>query len=542
MSKEQLDNNPLSIDISKSLHDRLIHYGDRTSSFLTVQPPFVSTSYLQHQSQGIFEIVGNEPLCEGHERAALFDHFAKNNKKRGRRTIMTPVSQPLAATLAKMGYHSYSIGPEPIFDLDKYLTSDPLHHTPLARSLQKRGAVVEECWPLDTDDPLNAQTANAITELTEQWIKQKPMGSLGFLNKVSPLIHGGYKRYFVLKHKNKIQAYLTAVPVYPRKAYYFSEYIRSPQAKAGTVELLIIEAMRHLHNEGIKEIRLGLCPLAQINAPGLWGTLAKYAYRHGGSIYNFRGIYEFKAKLKPTRWEPLYMVLDHPMGISTLYALWRLFVPAGLIGPWLKKQFPRSIQKFAQPKATAPILTLSVVSLCLLIHVAQTLIGTLYEHSGFRGADFSLSPWALWGWLTGPLFHNNSYHLAGDLVSFLIFGWALEYLTDKKTLAWVTALGFWASNPLALLLLLPLKYLQSPLWTKAINEVDYGSSNAIYAIVGALAAAANRPWHLLLPFALNGIYLCFAKSSPLAVHHIVALAIGWIYMYIQLSGAQSKNT
>jgi hypothetical protein len=60
-----------------------------------------------------------------------------------------------------------------------------------------------------------------------------------------------------------------------------------------------------------------------------------------------------------------------------------------------------------------------------------------------------------------------------------------------------------------------------------VAEIDYGSSNAIYAFVGGLSTCLRRPLLLLVPFFANGVWVCVAKASWLALHHQVALFAGW---------------
>jgi hypothetical protein len=118
-------------------------------------------------------------------------------------------------------------------------------------------------------------------------------------------------------------------------------------------------------------------------------------------------------------------------------------------------------------------------------------------------------------------------------VSFLFFGALLEMLAGPLFFALATAAGLWLSNPLTLALASgPLSTLWPEGYANFLREVDYGSSNAIYAFVGALAVYVRRPLWLLMPFFLNGIWVCVAKESWLALHHEVALFAGFLGSWI----------
>jgi hypothetical protein len=110
----------------------------------------------------------------------------------------------------------------------------------------------------------------------------------------------------------------------------------------------------------------------------------------------------------------------------------------------------------------------------------------------------------------------------------LFFGLLLEWAAGHALVALVGAFGLWATNPLSTWLMTPLltRYRPDDI-AHFLAEGDVGSSNAVYAIVGAVAAGLKRPAVLLLPFGANGIYLCFAKSSWLSVHHLIGLAGGF---------------
>jgi phosphatidylglycerol lysyltransferase len=47
---------------------------------------------------------------------------------------------------------------------------------------------------------------------------------------------------------------------------------------------------------------------------------------HGRRFYNFDGLYAFKAKFSPDRWEPVYAFINEPrFTLRTLYAIARAF-------------------------------------------------------------------------------------------------------------------------------------------------------------------------------------------------------------------------
>lgn len=509
----------------------LRRHGDRSSSFITSYPSFqgyrrtvgeelgeIRFASLPH-ARGTW-VAGSEPLASAQDRAALFSEFTQTARLQGRRSMMLPVTETLSAQLVTQGYQRLQIGAEPQFELAKYFTRpgrDPLENFPLAKALLRRGAQVLE-WESSS---VSAEGRKKLDTLVEAWKRSRRSVPLGFLSQVDPWRQAEFRKIFVLEVRGRVQAFVSTAPVFPGKIIFFADVIRSPEARAGSVELLFIEAMRRLFEQGFEEVRLGMCPLAQLDPGGartfresrLLRTL-QWVFKHWTWIYSFRSIYEFKAKLKPTRWEPLYIVSKDSMGWRTFLDLYRVNYPEGALGIDL------SIRKVRW--------TLSFGILFLALHwlrLGNPTLQAFFETYGFSAANPSLL-----GWIVSPLFHTNSYHLMGDLLSFLVFGAAFEMFTRPRFYLLILALGLWAPNPFTWgLLASSLAWISPTEYSRFLLEVDYGSSNAIYAFVGALAAFLPNPTWLLTPFIINGGIVCLLKASWISLHHWVALGIGyWI--------------
>ena len=88
--------------------------------------------------------------------------------------------------------------------------------------------------------------------------------------------------------------------------------------------------------------------------------------------------------------------------------------------------------------------------------------------------------------------------------------------------------GIWLSNPLTVLILRPLLGATSPEQLGIfLKEVDYGASNGIYGVIGAMAALLRHPRQVIQPFIFNGLIYALLSSSWLAAQHVVALFMGY---------------
>lgn len=545
-------------------------FGDRTSAFLTLGAGFrsftppdaaegLATPIVRYVPAlgGRHWVAATEPLCAPEDRVAAALSFFETARASGLRPVMLPVGAGLSLALTTRGCHRLQVGAEPIFDLfEVFAGPDPLLIHPRARALARKGVEVVE---LETSALVAGHPDRvALEETFAAWREALRAPGLGFLSRPAPFESLADKRVFALRVDGRVEAFAGAVPVPAVQGWYFADLVRRPTAKAGTMELLLLTAMRRLYDDGAAEVRLGMAPLADLDPrqtrslPGR--ALAWAAGRR--LLYDFRGNAAFKRKLQPTRWEPLYLVTPTPPTLSTLRAVLDVHLPGGVVHAlsqtWAARPVAavlrRDVALRPWPASTAELaartrLTVAFVTLCLVLHVLRLrvpAVADLHRASGFVPGD----PTAL-GLLLGPLWHNHLFHLLGDLVSFLVFGGLLELLTGRLLYGLATAAGLWLSNPLTVLLAAgPLAALWPEGYENFLREVDYGSSNAIYAFVGALAAFMRRPLWLLLPFFLNGVWVCVAKESWLALHHEVALFAGYLasrFVYLPLQAPGSKR-
>jgi hypothetical protein len=399
---------------------------------------------------------------------------------------------------------------------------------------------------------------------------------MGFLNQVAPWHLSGSpeKRFFVLTSEQssldcKVLACVTALHIPVRDGWYFAEVLRSDASPAGAMPLLILGAMEKLALQGAREVRLGMAPLAygEVDEAVLKELKSTVSGRfllalstRDTSLYGFASAREFKRRLKPSRWEPLFLISSARPGLGLAGDILKAHFPeSGVLGAIWKNIDGRLRQMmsplfsnlaakvFALRSGSPPVVTLVTGGLLLSLHILRNsneAVARLFAANAYSPGDLSLS-----GLLIGPLFHNHLYHLTGDILSFLVFGGALEWLSGRRLLLTVMALGFWATNPLADLGVRALHSItngatpNASAWLAFMAEKDYGSSNAVYAFVGALAVFINRRnshW-LWVPFALNGVYLCVARQSWLSLHHLAGLAGGAVFAALWLQRASGVN-
>jgi hypothetical protein len=548
----------------RTLLDDLFAHGDRTSSFLSAYPHLrdhaVAAGRIRCVDVPGAVVAAGEPLCPTATRADAFFDLAAAARRDGRRAVMMPVGGALAAELRARGARTLCVGSEPVLELSEWLGEgtgpDPLERLPVARALARRGGRVV-AWDAGA---LTDEQRAVVADLAAAWKTARTGPLVGFLNVVDPLQLVAHKALFVV-YDGKLAgpaAVLAAVPVAANDgsgrvdAWFFADYLRHPDARAGSVELLFVEAARALRDRGAREVRLGLCPLLHLHRGDVDGVferllrpvLARHQQR-ATFPFSYASVAAFKTKLGPTRWDPLYVVVDGARGPGLFRALsWAHFPEGPLLArtEHVRTRLASAVRPDVLPHLRpAPrdvgaalrggALVWSAATLFACLHLARQL-SPAFE-AFFQTSRFVPSSWTPQGVWLGPMFHNHTYHLCGDLLSLLFFGLLLEWATGHALVAVVGGFGLWTTNPLSTWLMTPLltRFRPDDL-ARFLAEGDVGSSNAVYAIVGAVAAGLKRPALLLVPFGANGVYLCFAKSSWLSVHHLIGLGGGFLFGWL----------
>ncbi|MBF0329166.1 MAG: DUF2156 domain-containing protein [Nitrospirae bacterium] len=517
-----------------NLLQELYKYGDRTSSFISLYPHFKSYKcdegcirYLE--TDGAW-IAAAEPLTPKNSRADAFKAFAVAAASAGKSAVILPIGKQLADELRLAGFDIMQSGVEPIFNLSDYFNeADPLNHLQVAKSLKLRGAKISELSWQQCSEALQKE----LESIYRQWLEAKDNQQLSFLSISDPFQSIQLKKLFVLEAGGKAQAFLTAVPYYNENheiaGYYFADWIRADKARAGSIELLMVEAMRILLGNGIKEARLGNCALAKIESKGAAAAMQRLVYKLWSWKYNFKTLYEFKAKLKPSRWDRLY-IASNANKLKTLYETTNAH--------FLTKEH-NFINSSILSALTKIKWTLMLSVLCVAVHILKVntdIVLNLYLQSAYIPGDVTLK-----GLFLGPLFHNHLRHLFGDQLSLLFFGSAIEWIFGPRLFWILVVFGLWLSNPITHMLLgtaLPLVTPEG--YSHFLIDKDYGSSNAVYSLVGGLSAKISRPAILILPFALNGVIVCYERQSLLALHHHISLLAGWMIVKYFLSHKSKK--
>jgi len=348
----------------------VLSHGWNSTSFQIVNPGIQrwfsedGDAVVGYVSARRMRIVVGAPVCEKKRLVAVSKAFERDAKQDGFTACYFGAEARLEDTVVRNGRHSeLLIGAQPVWrpqDWDGIVATHRTLRSQVNRARNK-GVVVEE-WSVE-----RAANNEQLAELLAAWFASKGLPPLHFMVETDTLARLDHRRIFVAKTGEEIVGFVVLSPVPNRNGWLFEQFPHRPGAANGTVELMIDTAMRTLAADGAEYATLGISPLSTRAAlpeesPPLWLRMMLIWFRkHGKRFYNFDGLDAFKAKLRPTDWEPVYVLVNEPkVRVRTLFAIADAFsgnAPYALVTGALLKAAATEFRRFRSllsPKKNDP--------------------------------------------------------------------------------------------------------------------------------------------------------------------------------------------
>jgi hypothetical protein len=259
-------------------------------------------------------ITVGRPLVDAPHRAAAVRRFAAAARAEGCRAVFFGVEalDPFA------GYKRLQIGQQSVLrpaEWTAVLKRSPRLREQLRRARAK-GVVVRRVDPAELDHPpLRAE----IERLRREWLGSRAMEPLGFLVSVEPFHEPGEHLYFLAERNGTPVQFLSAVPIYGRSGWLMEDMLRGLDAPNGTTELVIDALIRTLGSDP-HWLTPGLTPLT--GATLWWMRVTRFVTV---PLYDFSGLRKFRARLKPSRWDPVWLTWDRGPALGVLLDVLRAF-------------------------------------------------------------------------------------------------------------------------------------------------------------------------------------------------------------------------
>jgi phosphatidylglycerol lysyltransferase len=313
------------------VEDRLKVYGADAVSFQALKagarwwtdapPPEGSGATLAYVPSGRSWIAIGGPLVDEAHRAAAVLRFCAAARASGRRAVFFGVEDRTFFA----GCKTLMLGLQSVLKPSEWeitLRRWPRLREQLRRARAK-GVTVRAVDPgeLAARMPLRA----AVDRLRGEWLASRAMEPLGFLVAVDPFYAAPEHLYFVAERGGKAVQFLSAVPIYASSGWLMEDMLRGVDAPNGTTELLIAALMRRLGGDP-NWVTPGLTPLAGMIP--WWLRVTRFAT---APLYNFSGLWRFRARLHPAAWKPIWLAWERGPAPLVLFDVLRAFADGRVI-------------------------------------------------------------------------------------------------------------------------------------------------------------------------------------------------------------------
>ncbi|MEO8215656.1 MAG: DUF2156 domain-containing protein [Acidobacteriota bacterium] len=294
----------------------LKRHGYNATSFQILEPDFCywleEDACVAYVDTGPAWVVAGGPISAPDLIGPVTLRFVQAARERRKRVCFFAVEKRF---LDAVPFKCFPIGDQPWWDVHQW--TDRLgEHRSLREQLRRaraKGVKVDSITAPEVADE-GSPVRLEISELIGRWLKSRRMPAMAFLVELVPFSFPQERKYFVARANGRLVGFLVAIPVYGRGGWFLEDLLRDPEAPNGTAEAMVDAAFREIAASGSSFATLGLAPLGgDVRALRILTRLTS-------GFYNFAGVRRFKAKLRPSGWDPIFVA--YPDGRTAIAALW----------------------------------------------------------------------------------------------------------------------------------------------------------------------------------------------------------------------------
>ncbi|MVX62613.1 DUF2156 domain-containing protein [Clostridium chromiireducens] len=281
-------------------------------------------------------IVAGEPICSDKDMNNILLEFKSFCSDNSLSICFCQVSEKYINVLKNADFIVQEYGKEAIIHLDTYTISGS--KTSKIRwannKMDKLGIKVTEYKPLIER---NQKIEEQIVNVSNEWLTMKKSSELSFMLGTISLDKPFDRRYFIASNpEGELLGFIVCFPYESHKGYFIDITRRSKDAPLGIMEKLTIEICKVLKEDEVKEVSLGLAPLADIQSShSIEGITVykffKFMYKYMNSFYGFKALYDYKKKYNPSVWESKFIAFSAEASILSIgYAMIKAKHPQGI--------------------------------------------------------------------------------------------------------------------------------------------------------------------------------------------------------------------
>ncbi|MEZ6130442.1 MAG: DUF2156 domain-containing protein [Planctomycetaceae bacterium] len=279
---------------------------------------------------GRYTFVYGGILTSEDRRSALVAEFLDDCQRRRRTASFFNAGANDVALLETFGFRATKFGEEPIVELDKcsWRGKDYEWVRRQTNFCLRNHLTFEE---VNRNQLTTAEWHDLMDELdviSSHFLEEKPHASR-LRNVVSrfcrTLIFG--QRLFIARNsqKQRIEAFVMCNPCLNGTMWAIESYRKRRDAVRGVIPFLMHQCMTVFQEEGAESVTLSMLPLIRCDQPrpgDSWvlRRMVTLGHRRLGAIYDSAGLYHFKTRFRPHRFEDRYICVRPRVTAGLLWA------------------------------------------------------------------------------------------------------------------------------------------------------------------------------------------------------------------------------
>jgi phosphatidylglycerol lysyltransferase len=216
------------------------------------------------------------------------------------------------------GFSVQKIGEEAIVDTKHFSeeVSKSKYFRNISSKFDKQGYSFEVLKP-----PHHKAVINRLKDISDEWLTLPGRTERGFMMGYFTEAYMQECDVLVLRDKaSTIQAFMNMIPSFNHDEANYDLIRHSKSSLGNSTDYLLMNFIKHVYEQKIERVNLGLCPLAGMDKEDENRTLVdnalQFVYSNGDRFYSFSGLHRFKVKYEPN-WQSRYIAYRGGIGAFT---------------------------------------------------------------------------------------------------------------------------------------------------------------------------------------------------------------------------------
>jgi phosphatidylglycerol lysyltransferase len=286
-------------------------------------------SFIAYRQSADAALALGDPIGSPVSRRVAVVEFGDSTRREGVSHAFFAATEAMLPIYQELGYQSIKIGEEAVVPLAGLEFKGKEWQS--TRTSLHRAAREGMTFQVFEGGSVPSGMRTQMEDIAHAWQQEKKLPPMGFtLGRTEDLDDPNVYVAAAVDAQGRVHAFVDWLPVPATRGWVIDLMRRRDESMNGVMEFLIASSLLFFKARGDREASLGTAPLADL-APGerdsLFEKVMGIVYEHGGALYQFRTLFEYKAKFQP-EWRGAYLVYERSGDLPrVLLALMRAYFP-----------------------------------------------------------------------------------------------------------------------------------------------------------------------------------------------------------------------